>query len=74
MYLHTRIHTEGMLKKKKKKKKKEMLMQCFSVLFFPDFLYTSICCGYSFEWHQQVDALYIGIHNICFHKEVEKIY
>ena len=26
-----------------------MLMLCFSV--FPDFLYKSICCGYSFELH-----------------------
>ena len=49
-----------------------MLTQCFCVLlFFSDFLYKSICCGYSFEMHRQVSALQIGTHNICFYKEVD---
>ena len=33
--------------------------------FFPDFLFKSICCGYSFELHQQIDAIQMGTHNIC---------
>ena len=37
--------------------------------FFSDFLYKSICCGYSFELHQQVDAIQMGTHNICLQKE-----
>ena len=44
-----------------------MLMRCFC---FPDFLYKSICCGYSFELHRQVDAIQMGTHNICLYKEV----
>ena len=41
---------------------------------FPDFLYRSICCGYSFELHQQVDAIQMGIQNTCLYKEVDKKY
>ena len=29
-----------------------------------DFRYKSICCGYSFELHQQADAIQMGTHNI----------
>ena len=25
----------------------------------------TICCGYSFELHQQVDAIQMGTYNIC---------
>ena len=25
-----------------------------------DFLYKSVCCGYSFELHRQVDAIQMG--------------
>ena len=32
-----------------------------------DCLYKSICCGYSFELHQQADAIQMGIHNICLY-------
>ena len=46
----------------------------FFVLFFSDFLYESICCGYSFELHQEVDAIQMGTHNICLYKEVDKKY
>ena len=42
-------------------------------LFFY-FLYKSICCGYSFELHRQVDAIQMGTHNICIYKEVDKTY
>ena len=50
-----------------------MLMQCFCGLF-SDFLYESICCGYSFELHRQVNAIQMGTHNICLYKEVDKTY
>ena len=49
--------------------------QCLVVLFcFSDFLSKSICCGYSFELHQQVDAIQMGTHSICLYKEVDKKY
>ena len=41
--------------------------------YFPDFLYKSICCGYSIEFHRQVDAIQMGNHNICLYK-VDKKY
>ena len=57
--------------------KKRSAMDLFDdvyVIFFPDFLYKSICSGYSFELHQQVDAIQMGTHNICLYKEVDKKY
>ena len=42
--------------------------------FFSEFLYKSICCGYSFELHRQVDAIQMGTHSICLYKEVAKQY
>ena len=42
--------------------------------FFSDFLYKGICCGYSFELHQQVDAIQMRTHNICLYKKVNKKY
>ena len=39
---------------------------------FSDFFYKGICCGYSFELHQQVDAIQMSTHNICLCKEVRK--
>ena len=52
-----------------------MLMQGFCVcfFFFSDFLYKA-CCRYSFELHQQVNAIQMGTHNICLYKEVYKKY
>ena len=38
------------------------------------FIYKSICCGYSFELHRQVDPIEMGTHNICLYKEVGKRY
>ena len=38
---------------------------CVCVFFFSDFLYKTICLGYSFELHGQVDAIQMGTHNIC---------
>ena len=52
-------------------------MQCFSfffLFFFPDFLWKSICFGYSFELYRQVDAIQMDTHNICLYKEVNKKY
>ena len=42
------------------------------IQFWSDFLYKSLCCGYSFELHRQVDAIQMGTHNICRYKEVDK--
>ena len=36
------------------------------------YIYQSICCGYSFELHRQVDAIQMPAHNICLYKEVHK--
>ena len=33
---------------------------------FSDFLFKSICCGYSFELPQQVEAVQMGTHNIIY--------
>ena len=44
------------------------------MFIFTDFLYESICCGFSFELHQQVDAILMGTHNIRLYKEVDKNY
>ena len=60
-------------KKKMQRTYQIMLIQCFC-RFFSDFLYKSICCGYSFELHRQVNAIQIGTHNICLPKEVDKKY
>ena len=52
-----------------------MLMQCFCeclCFLFSAFLYKTICFGYSFELHQQADAIQMGTHNICLCKEVDK--
>ena len=52
-----------------------VLTRCFvGFFFFSDFLSKSICCGYSFELHRQVDAVQMGTHNICLYKEVDKKY
>ena len=44
------------------------------MFFFSDFLSKSICCGYSFELHRQVDAIQMGTHNICLYKREDKKY
>ena len=50
-----------------------VFMRCFLV-FVSYVLYESICCGYLFKLHRQVDAIQIGTHNICIYKEVDKKY
>ena len=51
-----------------------MLMRCFFfvLVFFSDFLYKSICFGYSIELHRRIDAVQMGTHNIYLYKEVNK--
>ena len=46
---------------------------CMCFFFSSEFLYKSICCGYSFELHRQVDAIQMGTHSICLYKEVDKM-
>ena len=55
-----------------------MFMRCFVLLFFgvflflffflffffSDFLHKSICSGYTFELHRQVDAIQMGTYNL----------
>ena len=52
----------------------KMLIRCLIFFLLTDFLYKSICCGYPFELHRQVDAIQIGTHNICFYKNINKKY
>ena len=47
---------------------KDLLNDAYAMVFC--FLYKSICYGYSFELHQQVDAIQMGTHNICLYQEV----
>ena len=78
MYLPIlRVHLKKKKKKKKKKKRsaKDLSTDAYAtflLFFFPDFLYKSICCGYSFELLQQSNAIQMGTHNICLYKEVDK--
>ena len=46
----------------------------FTLSVLSDFLHKSICCGYSFELHRQVNAIQMGTHDICLYKEVDKKY
>ena len=40
--------------------------------YFSDFLYKSICCLYSFELPQLVEAIQMSTNNICFYKDIDK--
>ena len=58
----------------KKRSEKDLFDDNYAI-FFSDFLYKSICCGYSFELHRQVDAIQMSIYNICLYKKkVDKKY
>ena len=35
-------------------------------------LYKSICCGYSFELPQQVEAIQMHTYSKCFYKDIQK--
>ena len=54
------------------KKISKWLFWWFLCNLFSDFLYKSICCGYSFELHRQVDAVQMDTHNICPYKVNKK--
>ena len=56
----------------KKRSEKNLFDDDYAI--FSDFLYKGIYCGYSFELHQQVDAIQMSTHNICLYKEVDKKY
>ena len=58
----------------KKKRSEKNLFDDDYAIFFSDFLYKGICCGYAFELHRQVDAIQMSTNNICFYKEVDKKY
>ena len=53
-------------------KKFRSLQITASVIFLYFFLKACICCGYSFELHQLVDAIQMSAHNICLYKENQK--
>ena len=77
MVKYVPTYTQGTLKKKKKKRSaKDLSTDAYATFllffFFPDFLFKSICCGYSFELLQQSNAIQMGTHNICLYKEVDK--
>ena len=60
----------GTLKKDQQKTYLMMLLRfVFFLLFFSDFLYKSICYGYSLELHGQVDAIQMGITTYAFIKK-----
>ena len=65
-------YTKGTLKTRSAKDLTNDAYTAFFCACFPDFLYKSICCGYSFELHQQVDAIQMGTRNICLYKEEDK--
>ena len=59
------LPTKGTLKKKDQQRTYLMMF----MHFFSDFLYKNICCGYSFELHQQVNAIQMSTHNICLYRQ-----
>ena len=63
-----------LLRKHNKKDQKKDLFRDEYAILFSDFLYTGICCEYSFELHRQFDAIQMSTHNICLYKEVDKKY
>ena len=77
-------YTKFTLKKKKKKKKKKkrsaknISNDAYQMILWGFFssvlLYKSICCGYSFEMHEQVDAIQMGTHYVCLYKAVDNKY
>ena len=54
----------------KKRSEKDLFDDDYAM--FSDFLYKGICCGYSYELHQQVDAIQMSTHSICLFKEVKE--
>ena len=74
MVKYVSTYTKGTLKQTSVK---VLLNDTYAMLLcflFSDFLYKSICCGYSSELHRQFDAIQMGTHNICLYKEIDKKY
>ena len=76
MIKYVSTYSEGTLKKTSAKDVSNDAYAMFSsvCVFFLNFLYKSICCGYSFELHRLVDANQMGTHNIYPYEEVDKKY
>ena len=55
----------------KKRSTKDLFDDVYAIFSFSDFVYKSICCGYSFELHRHVDAIQMGTHNRCLYEEVD---
>ena len=87
MVKYVSTYTKGTLRKKKINKKRSSARDLandaygifcvsfcffFGFFFFVDFI--KACFGYSFELHQQVNAIQMGTHNMCLYKEVDKKY
>ena len=72
MVKYVSTYTKGTLKQRSAKDLSNDACVMFFFFFFPNFLYKSICCWYSFELHRQVDAIQMGTHNIRLYKEVNK--
>ena len=60
---------EGYTIKKIRRRLLIIIMQFFFLIFF-----IKTCCGYSFELHQQVDAIQMSTHNICLYEEEDQKY
>ena len=67
MVKYVSTYTKGILKKKRSRKDLPYDTCTMSLQGFSDFLFKSICSGYSFELHRQVDAIQMGIHIICLY-------
>ena len=65
-------YTKGTLNKDQRRTSNDAYGMFFFLFLFSDFRNKSMCCGYSFELHQQVDAIQMGPYNICLYKEVDK--
>ena len=65
---YTSTYTKGTLKKRSAK---DLLNDAHAMFlcFYSDFLFKTLCCGYTL-----VDAIQMGTHNICLYKEVDKKY
>ena len=57
-----------------KKRSVKDLFDDIYAFFLSDFLYKSICCGYPFESHQQINAVQMGTHYMgCYLKTKEPL-
>ena len=71
--IHLYYNTRGTFKQRSVKDSSNDAYAMALCFLFYDFFYKSICCGYSFELHRQVDAIQMGTHNICRLKKWTKV-